>query len=50
MEIVFMLVMGVLVVGGMAGALAAMALSGIRTGQWPVLRRRRVIWRGFVVR
>ncbi|GAA4097395.1 hypothetical protein GCM10022248_80830 [Nonomuraea soli] len=50
MEHVFMLVMGILVVGGMAGALVTMALHGIKREEWPVLQRRRVIWKGFVVR
>ncbi|MEV4164129.1 hypothetical protein [Nonomuraea dietziae] len=47
---ILMLVMGVLVVGGMGAALVALVHSGVRTGEWPVQNRRRVVWRGFVVR
>ncbi|GAA2368840.1 hypothetical protein [Nonomuraea africana] len=47
---ILMLLMGVLVVGGMGVALVVMVHSGVRTGEWPVHNRRRVVWRGFVVR
>jgi hypothetical protein len=47
-EIAFMLVMSVIVGTFLAGAMTALALGGIRDRQWPVLRRRRVVYRGFV--
>jgi hypothetical protein len=50
MEIVFMLVMVGLVGSLLAGATAALVLTGIRDRQWPVLVRRRVVYRGFVPR
>ncbi|MFG1705357.1 hypothetical protein ACFLIM_19385 [Nonomuraea sp. M3C6] len=50
MEIAFMLVMSVIVGSALTGAVVAAVLSGIRNGQWPVLRRRRVVYRGFVPR
>ncbi|SDK59187.1 hypothetical protein [Nonomuraea jiangxiensis] len=49
-EYVFMLVMGLLMAAVVAVSPIVMALRGIRAGQWPVLRRRLVVWRGFVVR
>ncbi|MEQ4719865.1 hypothetical protein [Nonomuraea sp. B19D2] len=42
--------MSVIVGGLLTGAVAAGVLSGIRDRQWPVLRRRRVVYRGFVPR
>lgn len=45
-----MLVMGALVVGGMGVALIALVHSGFRAGEWPMQNKRRVVWRGFVVR
>ncbi|GAA3703475.1 hypothetical protein GCM10022224_081530 [Nonomuraea antimicrobica] len=50
MAIAFMLVMSLIVGGLMTGAVAALVLSGIRDRQWPVLWRRRVVYRGFVPR
>ncbi|MET9336978.1 hypothetical protein [Nonomuraea sp. NPDC003804] len=47
---ILMLLVGVLVVGGMGAALIALVHSGVRAGEWPVENRRRVVWRGFVVR
>ncbi|MEO3872047.1 hypothetical protein ABGB18_24805 [Nonomuraea sp. B12E4] len=49
-EYLFMLVMGLIIAAVVAISPIVMALRGIRSGQWPTLRRRRVIWRGFVVR
>jgi hypothetical protein len=50
MEIAFMVVMSVIVGGLLTGTVAAVALRGIRDREWPVLRRRRVVYRGFVPR
>ncbi|MFI7702133.1 hypothetical protein [Nonomuraea sp. NPDC049480] len=50
MEIAFMLVMSILVGSVLTGSVAALVLSGIRDRQWPVLQRRRVVYRGFVPR
>jgi hypothetical protein len=50
MEIAFMLVMSILVGTVLTGAVTALVLTGIRERQWPVLRRRRVVYRGFVPR
>jgi hypothetical protein len=50
MEIVFMFVMVGLVGSLLTGATAALVLTGIRDRQWPVLVRRRVVYRGFVPR
>ncbi|WP_171075047.1 hypothetical protein [Nonomuraea basaltis] len=50
MEIVFMLVMSAIVGSLLTGAVVALVLSGIRDRQWPVLWRRRVVYRGFVPR
>lgn len=50
MEIAFMIVMSVIVGSVLTGAVAAAALIGIRDRQWPVLRRRRVVYRGFLPR
>ncbi|WP_170223448.1 hypothetical protein [Nonomuraea turkmeniaca] len=50
MEIAFMLVMNVIVGSLLTGTVAAIVLNGIRDRQWPVLRRRRVVYRGFVPR
>ncbi|WP_188196546.1 hypothetical protein [Nonomuraea sp. SYSU D8015] len=50
MEIAFMLVMSLLVGSILTGATAFLVLSGIRDRQWPVLRRRRVVYRGFLPR
>ncbi|MEU0565982.1 hypothetical protein ABZ297_11395 [Nonomuraea sp. NPDC005983] len=49
-ESLFMLIMGVLVAAAVAIWPAAMALKGIKQGEWPVLRRRLVVYRGFIVR
>lgn len=49
-EHLFMLIMGVLVTAVVAISPAVMALKGIKQGEWPVLRRRRVVYRGFIVR
>ncbi|MEV0389401.1 hypothetical protein [Nonomuraea sp. NPDC050643] len=50
MAIVFMLVMSLIVGGFLTAAMAALVLSGIRDRQWPVLWRRRVVYRGFIPR
>ncbi|MFI6738883.1 hypothetical protein ACIBI9_38665 [Nonomuraea sp. NPDC050451] len=50
MAIAFMLVMSVLVGALLTGTVAALVLGGISDRQWPVLRRRRVVYRGFVPR
>ncbi|MCK2212299.1 hypothetical protein MF672_000575 [Actinomadura sp. ATCC 31491] len=50
MEIVFMLVMALVVGSVLTGAMTALVLSGIRDREWPVLRRRRVVYRGFIPR
>ncbi|MBE1582563.1 hypothetical protein ACFPOI_25130 [Nonomuraea angiospora] len=50
MEIAFMLVMSVIVGTFLTGAVIALALGGIKDRQWPVLRRRRIVYRGFVPR
>lgn len=50
MEIAFMLVMSILVGSILTGAITAGALRGIRDRQWPVLSRRRVVYRGFLPR
>jgi hypothetical protein len=50
MEITFMIVMSVIVGSVLTGAVAAAALIGIRDRQWPVLWRRRVVYRGFLPR
>ncbi|MGN9840031.1 hypothetical protein ACTMTI_18080 [Nonomuraea sp. H19] len=50
MEIAFMLIMSAIVGSALTGAVAAVVLSGIRDRQWPVLSRRRVVYRGFLPR
>ncbi|MEU6787330.1 hypothetical protein ABZ912_49775 [Nonomuraea angiospora] len=50
MEIAFMLVMSVIVGTFLIGAMTALALGGIKDRQWPVLRRRRIVYRGFIPR
>lgn len=50
MDVAFMLVMSVLVGSVLTGMVAAMVLHGIRDRQWPVLVRRRVVYRGFIPR
>jgi hypothetical protein len=50
MAIAFMLVMSLIVGGFLIGATTVLVLSGIRDRQWPVLRRRRVVYRGFIPR
>lgn len=50
MAVAFMLVMSVLVGSVLTGMVAAIVLSGIRDRQWPVLLRRRVVYRGFIPR
>ncbi|MFE0147306.1 hypothetical protein ACFWY5_09185 [Nonomuraea sp. NPDC059007] len=49
-EHLFMLIMGVVIATAVALTPLALALRGIRSGEWPVLHRRLVIWRGFIVR
>ncbi|WP_181448523.1 hypothetical protein [Nonomuraea aridisoli] len=50
MAIAFMLVMSVIMGSVLTGGVAAVVLNGIKGRQWPVLLRRRVVYRGFVVR
>ncbi|GAA4927833.1 hypothetical protein HD597_004536 [Nonomuraea thailandensis] len=50
MAIAFMLVMSLIVGGFLTGAMIAVVLNGIRDRQWPVLSRRRVVYRGFIPR
>ena len=49
-EYVFMLLMGLLTMTAVAVLPLVMALRGIKYGEWPILRRRLIVWRGFVVR
>ncbi|WP_157252354.1 hypothetical protein [Nonomuraea typhae] len=49
-EHLFMLIMGIVVAATVALVPLALALRGIRADEWPVLRRRLVVWRGFIVR
>ncbi|SDK68374.1 hypothetical protein SAMN05421874_11038 [Nonomuraea maritima] len=50
MDVAFMLVMSVLVGSVLTGVVVAIVLNGIRDRQWPVLVRRRVVYRGFIPR
>lgn len=46
----FMFVMAGIVAAAMTIPTIVLVLRGIRTREWPVLERRRVVYRGFVVR
>ncbi|GAA2864316.1 hypothetical protein [Nonomuraea rubra] len=50
MAIAFMLLMSLIVGGLLTGAVIAVVLNGIKDRQWPVLQRRRVVYRGFIPR
>ncbi|MFI6325306.1 hypothetical protein ACIBG8_47860 [Nonomuraea sp. NPDC050556] len=47
---IFALIMAAVVGLALTVPTVVLVLRGIRTQEWPVLRRRRVIYRGFVVR
>lgn len=47
MEIAFMVAMGALIGSMLTIAVVVMVLAGIRGSEWPVLRRRRTVYRGF---
>ncbi|WP_157254938.1 hypothetical protein [Nonomuraea typhae] len=49
-EHLFMLITEIVVAASVALVPLALALRGIKGGEWPVLQRRLVIWRGFIVR
>ncbi|MEV0232065.1 hypothetical protein [Nonomuraea sp. NPDC050786] len=42
--------MSIIVGSVLVGGVAALVLSGVRDRQWPVLWRRRVVYRGFIPR
>ncbi|MEV4178446.1 MULTISPECIES: hypothetical protein [unclassified Nonomuraea] len=50
MAIAFMLVVSGIFGTLLTGAVTAGVLRGIKGRQWPVLQRRRVVYRGFVPR
>ncbi|MGW7482651.1 hypothetical protein ACWGH8_29140 [Nonomuraea muscovyensis] len=47
MEFAFMIAMGAVIGSLLTIAVVALVLTGIRGNEWPVLRRKRTVYRGF---